>query len=141
VAMWRRTTAQLRNRPRLDSWPVEVQCAHTKRVTPPPHPSPLALLALPATGTGAALASLAMITTAASNSVWGMDLIAYRATGAVSVGSHVQPLSKCRFERLCTGVDNHRLGSAQGHSKKKSNCCMRPPQHLLGRPISCQLEW
>ena len=36
AAMWRRTLALLRNMPRWDdSWPVDVQCAHTKRVTCP----------------------------------------------------------------------------------------------------------
>ena len=40
--MWHRTVARLRNRSLLDSWPVKVQCVHTKRVTPPHPSSPLA---------------------------------------------------------------------------------------------------
>jgi hypothetical protein len=73
AAMWRRTAARLRNRPRLESWPVSVHLAHTKRVNR--HPSPDA--AGPAPGT---LTRLAMITTATSKSVETDQVIAYRAT-------------------------------------------------------------
>ena len=75
AAMWRRTAARLRNRPRLESWPVSVHLAHTKRVAR--HLSPVA--AGPAAGT---LIRLAMITTAISKSVESDPdhVIAYRAT-------------------------------------------------------------
>ena len=33
AAMWRWTAARLRNRPRLESWPVSLHLAHTKRVS------------------------------------------------------------------------------------------------------------
>jgi hypothetical protein len=74
AAMWRRTLAWLRNMPRWESSPVEVQCAHTKRVTRPvPDPAGPAA-AEPVTGTG----TDAMITdaTAASSSVLVTDIIA-----------------------------------------------------------------
>ena len=70
AAMWRRTAARLRNRPRLDSRPVSVHLAQTKRVTR--HPSPGA--AGPAAGT---LARLAMIATAISKRVETDHVIAY----------------------------------------------------------------
>ncbi len=73
AVMCRQTAARLRNRPRLESWPVSVHLAHTKRVNQ--HPSPGA--AGPAPGT---LTRLAMITTATSKSVETDHVIAYRAT-------------------------------------------------------------
>ena len=62
AAIWRRIAARLRNRHRLDSWPVSVHLAHTKRVAG--HPSPGA--AGQAAGT---LTQLAMIATAISKSL------------------------------------------------------------------------
>jgi hypothetical protein len=38
ATMWRLTAARLRNRPRLESWPVSLHLAHTKRVTRYPSP-------------------------------------------------------------------------------------------------------
>ena len=68
--MWRRTAAQLRNRPLLDSWPVSVHLAHTKRVAL--HPSSGA-----AGPVGGTLARLAMIATVISKSVETDHVIAY----------------------------------------------------------------
>ena len=73
AAMWRRTAARLRNRPRLESCPVSVHLAHTKRVAW--HPSPGA--AGPTAGT---LTRLAMIATAISKSVETDHVIAQIAT-------------------------------------------------------------
>ena len=84
--MWRRTAARLRNRPRLESWPVSVHLAHTKRVDR--HPSPGA--AGPAAGT---LTRLAMIATAISKSVETDHIIAYRATDFAEYGSHALALN------------------------------------------------
>ena len=81
AAMWRRTAVRRRNRPRLESWPVSVHLAHTKRVDR--HPSPGA--AGPAAGT---LTRLAMIATAISKSVEADHVIAYRATDFGQHGLH-----------------------------------------------------
>ena len=62
AAIWRRTAARLKNRHRLDSWPVSVHLAHTNRVAG--HPSPGA--AGPAADT---LTQLAMIATVISKSL------------------------------------------------------------------------
>jgi hypothetical protein len=73
-AMWRYTLVRLRNMPRWESSPVDVQCTHTKRFTRPvPDPAGPAA-AEPVTGTG----TDAMITdaTAASSSVLVTDIIA-----------------------------------------------------------------
>ncbi len=78
AAMWRRTVARLRNRPWLDSLPVEVQWAHTKRVT---RPSP----SVPWT------AGTEAMTAAASKSICPTDIIAYRANCTVFVGMHERP--------------------------------------------------
>jgi hypothetical protein len=75
--MWCRTLARLRNMLRWESSPVDVQCAHTKRVTvtrpvpDPAGPGPAAAAAEPGPGTG----TDAMITdaTAASSSVLVTD--------------------------------------------------------------------
>ena len=67
--MWLLTAARLRNRPRLDRWPVSVHLAHTKRVAR--HPSPGA--AGPAVGTLTRLAMIAAI----SKSVETDHVIAY----------------------------------------------------------------
>ena len=80
AAMWRRTAARLRNRPRLDSWPVSVHLAHTKRVAR--HPSPGA-----AGPVGGTLARLAMIATAISKSVEMDHVIAY-VTNLEQYGLH-----------------------------------------------------
>ena len=85
AAMWRRTAARLRNRPRLarDSWPVSVHLAHTKQVAR--HPSPGA-----AGPVGGTLARLAMISTAISKSVETdhvSDVIAY-VTNLEQYGLH-----------------------------------------------------
>ena len=83
AAMWRRTAARLRNRPRLESWPVSVtvHLAHTKRVARHPA-SPGA--AGPAAGT---LARLAMIATAISKSVETDHVIVY-VTNLQQYGLH-----------------------------------------------------
>ena len=80
AAMWRRTAARLRNRPRLDSWPVSVHLAHTKRVDR--HLIPGA--AGPAAGT---LARLAMIASAISKRVKTDHVIAY-VTNLEQYGLH-----------------------------------------------------
>ncbi len=86
AAMWRRTAARLRNRARLESWPVSVHLAHTKRVNW--HPSPGA--AGPAPGT---LTRLAMITTATRKSVETDHVIAYRATDLGKYDLHSMTLN------------------------------------------------
>jgi hypothetical protein len=86
AAMWRRTAARLRNRPRLESWPVSVHLAHTKRVARNPSPG----AAGPAAGT---LTQLAMITTAISKSVETDHVIAYRATDLGEYGLHALTLN------------------------------------------------
>ena len=86
AAMWRRTAVRRRNRPRLESWPVLVHLAHTKRVDR--HPSPGA--AGPAVGT---LTRLAMIATAISKSVEMDQVIAYRATDVGEYGLHALTLN------------------------------------------------
>jgi hypothetical protein len=78
AAKWRRTAARLRNRPWLDSLPVEVQWAHTKRVT---RPSP----SVPWT------AGTEAMTAAASKSICPTDIIAYRANCTVFAGMHERP--------------------------------------------------
>jgi hypothetical protein len=83
AAMWRRTLARLRNMQRWESSPVEVQCAHTKRVTRPvPDPAGPA-------------AEEPMITdaTAASSSVLVMDITAY-VPPALFFGLHAQVVVK-----------------------------------------------
>ena len=71
--MWRRTLARLRNMPRWESSPVDVQCAHTKRVTPSrPVPDPAGPAAAePVTGTG--FDNMITDATAASSSVLVTD--------------------------------------------------------------------
>jgi hypothetical protein len=85
--MWRRTAARLRNRPRLESCPVSLHLAHTKRGTRTP--SPGALADSPEVGT---VARLAMIATAISKRVEIDHVIAYRATDLVYLGLHVLTL-------------------------------------------------
>jgi hypothetical protein len=80
AAMWRRTAARLRNRPWLDSLPVEVQWAQSKRV-PRPGPSP----------SGPWTAGTEAMTAAASKSICPTDIIAYRANCTVFVGMHERP--------------------------------------------------
>ena len=84
--MWRLTAAQLRNRPRLDRWPVSVHLAHTKRVAL--HPSPGA--AGPAAGT---VTRLAMIDTVIRKSVETDHVIAYSATDFGEDGLHALTLN------------------------------------------------
>ncbi len=66
----------IEKRPQLDSRPVEVQYAHTQRVTPP-HPS--LSLAGPGTGTGNSTANslIAMIATPMGSSLagWALELV------------------------------------------------------------------
>ena len=84
AAMWRRTATRLRNRPQLDSWPVSVHLAHTKRVARHPSPGAAGLV-------GGTLARLAMIATAISKSVETdhvSDVIAY-VTNLEQYGLHV----------------------------------------------------
>ena len=81
--IWRRTAARLRNRPRLDSWPVSVHLEHTKRVAR--HSIPARGAAGPAAGT---LTRLAMIATAISKSGEADHVIAYRATDFGQHGLH-----------------------------------------------------
>ncbi len=88
--MWRRTAARLRNRPLLESWPVALHLAHTKRVAR--HPSPGA--AGPAAGTlSTTLARLAMIATAISKRVETDHVIAYSAKDWVQHGLHWHALT------------------------------------------------
>ncbi len=72
AAMWRRTAARLRNRPRLESWPVSLHLAHTKRVS-------VRVAARPCSESGQAgtLALLAMSATAVSKRVQTDHVIAY----------------------------------------------------------------
>ncbi len=74
AAMWYRTLARLRNMQRWESTPVDVQCAHTKRVTRPVQDPAGPAVAEPVAGTG----TDAMITdaTAASSSVLVTEIIA-----------------------------------------------------------------
>ena len=103
AAMCRRTAAQLRNRPRLESWPVSLHLAHTKRVTRLPSPC-----TGPATGT---LARLAMIATVVSKSVETDHVIAYCA----NFGVQLDPVSILD----CTRRSLRRLGQARGCTEKK----------------------
>ena len=103
AAMCRRTAARLRNRPRLDSWPVSLHLAHTKRVTRLPSPC-----TGPATGT---LARLAMIATVVSKSVETDHVIAYRA----NLWIQLDPVSIL----VCTRQSQRRLGQARGCTEKK----------------------
>ena len=80
AAMWRRTAARLRNMPLLDSWPVSVHLAHTKRVAQHLRPGS----AGPAAGT---LARLAMIATAISKRVETDHVILY-VTNLEQYGLH-----------------------------------------------------
>ncbi len=97
--MWRRTLARLRNMPRWESSPVDVQCARTKRVTRPlPDPAGPAA-AEPVTGTE----TDAMITnaTAASSSVLVTDITACVPTYIIRWVVHVT----CRVIRCKNVLD------------------------------------
>jgi hypothetical protein len=98
AAMWRRTAARLRNRQWLDSLPVEVQGAHTKRVTRPSPSVSWTGPAAAATGTEAMTANA----TAASKNVSTADIIAYRTTCTVFVELHERPRILILFVLRCT---------------------------------------
>ena len=89
AAMWRWTADRLRNRPRLESWPVSLHLAHTKRVSVAALPGPCSGQAARA-GT---LARLVMNATAVSKSVQADHIIAYCAINLVQSGLHT--LSLC----------------------------------------------
>ncbi len=101
AAMWWWTCARLRlrNRPRLESMLVEVQCSQMKRDTPslpPPHQSPPPVACGPAP-------AFDMNVTTATNSVGTMDIIAYLATIALDPW-HERGPSLCRGSYIqCIG--------------------------------------
>ena len=119
AAMWRRTAARLRNRPRLDSWPVAVQWAHTNRVTVTPSPN---LAVGPA---GLSLALAAMTATATSKRVLKVDvtcIACHRRRTSLLV-----QLPKS-YMLVCTCVQLVQLGTARDVQKlnKFDHTCPPP---------------
>ncbi len=74
AAMWRWTAARLRNRPQLESWPVSLHVAHTKRVSLSVR---VAAWLSSESGPAGTLAQLAMSATAVSKRVQTDHVIAY----------------------------------------------------------------
>ena len=111
AAMWRRTAARLRNRPRLDSWPVAVQWAHTNRVTVTPSPD----LAGGPAGMSLALAAMRPMTaTTTSKRVRKVDVTCIACHGRRT--SLLVQLPKS-YMLVCTCVQHVQPGTARDVQK------------------------
>jgi hypothetical protein len=99
-SMWQLTCARLRNRPRLESLPVEVQCPQTKRDTPSPSPQPPHPSSPPVAGVPGP--AIDMNVTTATNRVGTMDIIAYSATRALDPWHEQSPSLHRDLNLECT---------------------------------------